>query len=256
MQRAANFPQNVPFGTTHFEHGRTFEFVEPGMWKSIGGSGGDGEGGGGEGGFLTWQKVVVSGFQCEANNQYLDAIGTANPTVSLPQLTNSDEGAFVEIADGRSGWADKPLTVALNGPLQGSGATEVVLDFDRVIVTFVWLGSEWTVYTTMATQGLGDAPEDGVLYGRRDGQWVAISGSGTREITTADIALTNPVRFNFETQEDANQWFYAEIEAIKVGGGGTGGGGSTDWSAITNKPAPIVNLAGETKASFVQGGNY
>jgi hypothetical protein len=32
MERAVNFPQGVPYGTTHFEHGRTFEYVEPGMW--------------------------------------------------------------------------------------------------------------------------------------------------------------------------------------------------------------------------------
>lgn len=214
-ERAVNFPQGVPFGTTHYEKGRTWEYVSPGMWKSIGGSGGgDGGGGGGEGGFLTWQKVVVSGFQCEANNQYLDVIGASNPTVSLPKLSSSDEGAFVEIADGRSGWADKPLTVALNGPLQGNGATSVVLDFDRVIVTFVWLGTEWTVYTTMSTQGLEDAPEDGMTYGRQDGQWVQVSS----------------------------------------GGGGTGS--AVEWGDVLNKPAPIVNLAGETKASFVQGGNY
>ena len=43
--RAINFPIGVPYGTTHFELGRTFEYVEPGMWKSIGGSGG-GSGGG------------------------------------------------------------------------------------------------------------------------------------------------------------------------------------------------------------------
>jgi hypothetical protein len=42
MERAVNFPQGVPYGTTHFEHGRTFEYVAPGMWKSIGGSGGGG----------------------------------------------------------------------------------------------------------------------------------------------------------------------------------------------------------------------
>ena len=43
-ERAVNFPQGVPYGTTHFEHGRTFEYVEPGMWKSIGGSGSGGGG--------------------------------------------------------------------------------------------------------------------------------------------------------------------------------------------------------------------
>ena len=42
--KAVNFPQGVPYGTTHFEHGRTFEYVEPGMWKSIGGSGSGGGG--------------------------------------------------------------------------------------------------------------------------------------------------------------------------------------------------------------------
>ena len=47
-ERAVSFPQNVPFGTTHFEKGRTWEYVEPGMWKSIGGSGGGGGGGGGD----------------------------------------------------------------------------------------------------------------------------------------------------------------------------------------------------------------
>jgi len=212
-ERIVGFPPNPPFGTVWLEKGRTFEYVEPGMWKSVGGSG-DGSGGGGEGGFLTWQKVVVSGFQCEANNQYLDAISAASPTVSLPQLTNSDEGAFVEIADGRAGWSTTPLTVALNGPLQGNGATTVVLDFDRVICTFVWLGTEWTIYTTASNRGIDDAPEDGTTYGRQDGQWVQVS----------------------------------------AGGGGTGG--SVEWADVLNKPTPIVNLAGETKASFVTGGNY
>jgi hypothetical protein len=42
--RAVNFPTGVPYGTTHFEHGRTFEYVAPGMWKSIGGSGSGGGG--------------------------------------------------------------------------------------------------------------------------------------------------------------------------------------------------------------------
>ena len=34
--RTINFPIGVPYGTTHFELGRTFEYVEPGIWKSIG----------------------------------------------------------------------------------------------------------------------------------------------------------------------------------------------------------------------------
>ena len=52
MERAVNFPQNVPYGTTHFDKGRTWEYVEPGMWKSIGGSGG-----GGGGGDVYWDDI-------------------------------------------------------------------------------------------------------------------------------------------------------------------------------------------------------
>lgn len=53
-QRAVNFPINVPVGTTHFEHGRVWEYVDPGMWKSIGGSGG---GGGGTGDTVYWNDI-------------------------------------------------------------------------------------------------------------------------------------------------------------------------------------------------------
>ena len=48
---------------------------------------------------------------------------------------------------------------------------------------------------------------------------------------------------------DRSQW-------VQVSSGGGGTGGSVEWADVLNKPAPIVNLAGETKASFVQGGNY
>ena len=63
------------------------------------------------------------------------------------------------------------------------------------------------------------------------------------------------------SQEDANAYFYTEIEAIKAsGGGGSGGGtgGPADWSTITNKPQQIKNLAGENASttSLVSGGSY
>ena len=54
-QRAVNFPSNVPYGTTHFELGRTWEFVSPGMWRSVGGSGGGG--GGGTGDTVYWNDI-------------------------------------------------------------------------------------------------------------------------------------------------------------------------------------------------------
>ena len=56
-ERAVNFPSNAPYGTTHFEKGRTWEYVEPGMWKSIGGSGGGGDGSS-PGGPVEWDDVL------------------------------------------------------------------------------------------------------------------------------------------------------------------------------------------------------
>ena len=50
--RAVNFPQGVPFGSTHYEKGRVWEFVDPGMWRSIGGSGGGG------GGDVYWDDIL------------------------------------------------------------------------------------------------------------------------------------------------------------------------------------------------------
>ena len=54
-KRIVQFPQGVPFGTTHYEHGRTWEYVAPGMWKSIGGSGG---GGGGTADEIEWSRIL------------------------------------------------------------------------------------------------------------------------------------------------------------------------------------------------------
>ena len=72
MQRAVNFPQNVPYGTTHYEHGRTWEFIAPGMWKSIGGSGG-GEGGGGTGAGMVIQPTEPTEDERVTGLQWLDS---------------------------------------------------------------------------------------------------------------------------------------------------------------------------------------
>jgi hypothetical protein len=87
-----------------------------------------------------------------------------------------------------------------------------------------------------ADGGIIDAPANGVVHGRKDYGWVPLE--------TKDIALTSP-NIGSTTQEEANTYFYDEIEALKQSGGGGGGtGGSTDWPDITNKPPEISNLAG------------
>ena len=39
--RTVDFPSSPKYGEIHFEHGRSWEYVAPGMWKS---TSGDGEG--------------------------------------------------------------------------------------------------------------------------------------------------------------------------------------------------------------------
>ena len=104
--------------------------------------------------------------------------------------------------------------------------------------------------------GLPDAPQDGKTYGRKDAKWVSLNadGSGGYAITTSDIALSNPSRYTFETQEDANEYFYDELESIKSTGGGTGG--SVKWTGVTDKPQEIEALDGTVGSSIVSAGSY
>jgi hypothetical protein len=246
MERVVNFPQNVPYGTTHFEKGRTWEYVEPGMWKSIGGSGGGGGGGGGieeapSDGLVygrqneQWVEVVseeyeppsfellrTTGKTLEIKKTYLVNIPTANPYVNLPKLSALDEGAFLVISDGVDGWSSvsSALTVNLNGPLQGQNVGQLSLDLANTQITFVWDGASWWVFSTMTnTAGiefLTDAPEDGNIYARQDGNWVQVTS------------------------------------------GGGSGGGPVEWDDVLNKPQPIKDLAAENapKVSIVSGGSY
>ena len=177
--REVYFPKNPPYGTTHLEHGRVWEYVEPGMWKSAGSVGGGDDDDGDVAVSADWVVITASGFKCEANTKYLDMIvGTG--AVSLPSLALEDKGKFVEIADGQGHWGDKPLTVTLNGMLNGESPKTLVLDHTEVVVTFVWSGTDWSVFMTQTSDTFGDAPSDGKTYGRKDGQWVEVqSGGGT-----------------------------------------------------------------------------
>jgi len=103
---------------------------------------------------MDWQRVSSSGFNCEKDTQYVVSILSDNPYVNLPKMTTAPEdvGAYVVLADAEGLWdqSAKHLTVNLNGNLQNQATGQLVLDIANVIVTFIWNGAAWSVYSTMA----------------------------------------------------------------------------------------------------------
>jgi hypothetical protein len=101
-----------------------------------------------------WKRISGSGFTCEIDQRYMSTIIGDNPVINLPTgLGNSDLGKFVVIADGLADWdlPNKSVTVNLGAALLGDGSTQIVLDIKRVIVTFIWEGYGWHVYSSMAS---------------------------------------------------------------------------------------------------------
>jgi hypothetical protein len=102
----------------------------------------------------------------------------------------------------------------------------------------------------MGDMNFPDSPalEEGYLDWSWDGEkWVHNGLTGLQSmpanITTANVRLTNPQRSDFETQEDANNYFY---EALENGGGGDGG--NVDLSDYYTKP--------QTDEKFQVKGDY
>ena len=101
-----------------------------------------------------WKRISSSGFTCEIDQRYMSTIIGDNPVINLPTgLGNSDLGKFVVIADGLADWdlPNKSVTVNLGAALLGDGSTQIVLDIKRVIVTLIWEGYGWHVYSSMAS---------------------------------------------------------------------------------------------------------
>lgn len=91
-QRVVNFPQSAPFGTTHFEHGRTWEYVEPGMWKSVGGDGSDLD--------IGWDDIdgKPSEYPPAPHTQGWDTI-TGKPTEYPPEAHGHQQGEIDGLED-------------------------------------------------------------------------------------------------------------------------------------------------------------
>ena len=109
---------------------------------------------------MDWERISNTGFNCIKDQQYIVEVVGSNPYVNLPAMTNQEIGKFVVLADGSGVW-DLPgrhLTVNLNGPLQGQAVGQLVLDIRNVIVTLLWDGYTWLVFTTMASTSSSSNP--------------------------------------------------------------------------------------------------
>ncbi len=88
-QRAVNFPGGVDYGTTHYEHGRTWEFVEPGMWRSVSG-----------GIEIEWDDIdgKPTEFPPSAHQQGWDTI-TGKPSEYPPEAHGHQQGEIDGLED-------------------------------------------------------------------------------------------------------------------------------------------------------------
>ena len=102
---------------------------------------------------LDWERISSTGFTCVPDQQYLVDIVGSNPYVNLPSFGAGDIGKFVVLADSGDNWnlPGRHLTVNLSGPLHGVAVGQLVLDISHVMVTFIWDGYSWSVYSSMAS---------------------------------------------------------------------------------------------------------
>ena len=98
-----------------------------------------------------WLRVASSGYHLRVDKQHIISIAGDNPSVDLPNLGTNDSGKFVVLADGLGSWGspNKSLSVNLNGTLQHEVVGSLVLDIPNIIVTLIWYGDTWLVYSTM-----------------------------------------------------------------------------------------------------------
>ena len=140
------FPPGQGYGATHFEHGRTWEYVEPGMWKSKGGSGG---GGGGPDGDITWDDVLNK------------------PSEFPPEAHTHDQYALADDVEAEIKRVDSEI-LTLDGEIGAEASTRKAND------DALGLRIDAIEDSVAGDGGFIDAPDDGKLYGRQSEAWAEV----------------------------------------------------------------------------------
>ncbi len=219
--RAVNFPSNVPYGTTHFEHGRTWEYVSPGMWKSVVSSGSDID--------IHWDDIdgKPSEYPPEPHSQGWDTI-TGTPSEYPPESHEhqiSDVDGLQDAlnnAGGTPSWNDitgKPSEFPPEAHTQDwSTITNTPSEYppedhthSQGEVDGLELRLDAIEGSISSGGGFVDAPNDGKLYGRQSEAWEEVVIPDAADPDWSDIQ-NKPTEFPPEAH---NQ----------------------DWITITGKPS-------------------
>lgn len=99
-------------------------------------------------------NYINSNTTLMANTSYLTDSSGGGFIVALP--INPNQGEFVVIADGAN-WAVNNVTVNRNGSTIEGNASNAVLDISETIVTFIYDGTTWQLFSTAASDGSGSA---------------------------------------------------------------------------------------------------
>jgi hypothetical protein len=147
--RVISFPSSARYGDVHYEHGRTWEYVVPGVWKSISG---DGDG-------VNWNDIENKPTQfppADHKHPISDVDG-------LQTALDSEEQARIA--------GDNALQKAVDDEAKARGDKDTLLDLriDAIEDSIVDDG------------GFIDAPNDGKLYGRQSESWSEIPDAGVSD---------------------------------------------------------------------------
>ena len=141
-ERAISFPPSPGLNEYHYEHGRTWKWVEPGMWQSVGG----GQTGSGPNHELVWDDIAQK------------------PTEFPPEDHTHDQYALGEDVDTEVERIDAEM-LNLNGAIDAEAVTREA-DDDALALRVDALEA-----ATIDNGNFIDAPNDGKLYGRQSEAW-------------------------------------------------------------------------------------
>jgi hypothetical protein len=148
-----------------------------------------------------------------------NALLSFNDTTTNSNLGINGNGVVTTLAPSPSEYSQ----LTYNGLLLTNGAD--TLSLSPTAITF----PDATTQTTAAVSGIGEAPIDGSTYGRLDGAWAVVSGSGGLTINDLSNGATSTLNATVPTTGQALTY----------------DGTALVWATIS---APVTSVAGRTGA--------